>query len=68
MRLSLITNLDVCFGVDFMHGIAGCTAGFAIQKVALHEHRLHAQTLQPHIAVGTHVQTHTLADVFTVCE
>jgi hypothetical protein len=32
----------------------------------LHEHRFDAETLQPHIAVGAHVQTHTLANVFTV--
>ena len=58
-----VEHLDVSRRVDLMDGVSRRAARLPVQVVALHEHRVVAQTAQPHVTLALHVQLHALADV-----
>lgn len=46
-----------------MHGITRCPPGLSVQVVALHEHRVIAETAQPHVSLATQIQLDAFADM-----
>ena len=58
-----VEHLDVSRRVDLMDGVSRRSARLPVQVVALYEHRVVAQTAQPHVTLALHVQLHALADV-----
>lgn len=63
VALPQVKHLNVSSGVDFVHGVAGGSAGLTVQVITLHEHCVVAQTPHPHIALPPALQLHALPDV-----
>jgi hypothetical protein len=61
MTLSKIKDFYASRWINLVHGIAGCSASFAIQVVALNEHRVITEASQPDIAFSTEIELNAFA-------
>lgn len=66
VTLTQVEDFDARRWVNFVNGIAGRAACFAVQVIALNEHRMVAEASQPNVAFTAKIQLNTFAYVETV--